>query len=164
MQLIPLSQCLHALVDDDDFAELSSVRWHAVKMGTARRPLFYAARNVTISENRGRLLLMHRAIMNAPAGTVVDHKNHATLDNRKENLRLCTQGENMRNMRSGPNKHGFRGIARSSPNRFSASICISGKSKYLGMFLTAEDAARAYDRAALDHFGEFAKLNFPGGI
>jgi hypothetical protein len=161
MKEIPLTQGLFALVDDAEFAALNAHKWHAVKMGTASRPLFYAVRNITIAANKGRLELMHRRIMRATHGLVVDHINSDTLDNRRINLRLCSQGENMKNMRSGPNKHGFRGIAKSSIGTFAASTRVNHKSKYLGCFPTAELAARAYDAAALNEFGEFAKLNFP---
>jgi hypothetical protein len=161
MKQIELSQGLSTIVDDDDFDLLVGMRWHATKMGTKARPLFYAVRNITIAKNKGRLELMHRVIMQAPKGMVVDHKNSNTLDNRKENLRLCTQGENMKNIRSGPNKYGYRGISKTSPNTFVASIRVKAKAKYLGNFSSAEEAARAYDAAALNYFGEFAKLNFP---
>ena len=161
MKQIQLSQGLHAIVDDDDYETLSTKRWHAVKMGTKAKPLFYAARNITIAKYKGRLELMHRVIMQAPKGMVVDHKNSNTLDNRKENLRLCTQGENMKNIRSGSNKYGYRGICKTSPTTFVASIRVNAKAKYLGNFPSAEAAARAYDSAAIEHHGEFAKLNFP---
>ena len=164
MQRISLTQGLYALVDDEDFDLIGSNRWHAVKMGTKNRPLFYAARNVTVAKNKGRLELMHRRIMQAPAGMVVDHINHDTLDNRRSNLRLCTQRDNMKNMRSGPNKYGFRGISRSSLGTFIASIRVAGRANYLGCFPNAESAARAYDAAAINEFGEFAKLNFPEAV
>ena len=130
-------------------------------MGTKARPLFYAVRNITVAKNTGRLELMHRVIMQAPKGMVIDHKNSNTLDNRKENLRLCTQSENMKNMRSGSNKHGYRGVSKTSPGTFNAAIRVNGTPKYLGSFRTLEDAARAYDVAAIREHGEFAKLNFP---
>ena len=159
MALIPLTQGMSAIVDDDIADELLSMKWHAVKMGTPRRVLFYAVRNVTIAKYTGRLELMHRRIMNAPKGKVIDHINSNTLDNRRENLRVCSQKENMQNLRSGPNKTGFRGV-NAIGNGFAANI-KSGGIRYLGYFKQAEDAARAYDAAAVETFGQFAKLNFP---
>jgi hypothetical protein len=160
MALISLTQGMSAIVDDDVAEELLSIKWHVVKMGTPRRPLFYAARNITIAKNTGRLELMHRRIMQAPKGKVIDHINSNTLDNRKENLRVCSQKENMQNLRSGPNRTGFRGVNAISNGGFTANI-KSGGTRYLGYFKQAEDAARAYDAAAIETFGQFAKLNFP---
>ena len=160
MVLIHLTQGMFATVDEADAEWLLRVKWHVVRFGTLTRPLFYAARNAKV-DGVWRLQLMHRSILGAPNGMVVDHINHDGLDNRRANIRICSQANNMKNARSGANKTGFRGVHRTSPNRFVASIMVGGKSKYLGCFETAELAAAAYDAAAIEFLGEFANLNFP---
>lgn len=103
----------------------------------------------------------HRAVMNPGAGEWVDHINHDKLDNRRSNLRVCSPGENNRNRR--PNSMtGYKGVYKNyKSNTFGASIKVDDKKTYLGSFKTAEEAARAYDAAAEQAFGEFAFLNFP---
>jgi len=98
---------------------------------------------------------MHRAIVKPPRGYVVDHVNGDGLDNRRENLRVCTLSENAQN-RTFRNACGFHGVRRHG-SRWQARLL--GKS--LGMFESAEDAARAWDAAAKQEFREFARLNFP---
>src|SRR5690348_5562960 len=79
------------LVDECDFAMLSRHSWHLHTGG-------YAVRSVRIG-GRCSNLLMHRAIMSPPPGLTVDHINGNRLDNRRANLRVCTQRDNSRNMR-----------------------------------------------------------------
>jgi hypothetical protein len=97
-------------------------------------------------------------------GFVVDHINGDPLDNRKSNLRVCTQAENLRNRRkrAKPTSSKFKGVSRHTISRqkpWLAKIKSDGKTIYLGTFETEEQAAEAYDRAALERFGTFAHLN-----
>jgi len=104
---------------------------------------------------------MHRLILNAPPDLKVDHINGNGLDNRKENLRLATTPQNVRNARlSLRNSSGFKGVKRKR-QKWQASIVFNGKTIRLGVFDAREDAARAYDIAALLLHGEFARVNFP---
>jgi hypothetical protein len=100
--------------------------------------------------------LLHRFIMDCPDDMVVDHINHNTLDNRKCNLRVCTQSENLRNQ-IGTNKY-YKGVYKSG-NMFNARIKLNGKNVNLGLFDSEVDAAKAYNQAALEYHGEFALLN-----
>jgi hypothetical protein len=107
-------------------------------------------------------------ILNAPPNMEVDHVNGNPLDNRKENLRVCTHEENGRNRK--PNKGKiFKGVReiksvgqkKARHKRFLAAIYFKGKSIPIGYYATEEEAALAYDRKAKELFGEFANLNFP---
>ncbi len=105
---------------------------------------------------------LHRLVLGAKQGECVDHINGNKLDNRRANLRLCNNRENGRN-RSGPAKSNLSGYRGVSWNRgWFARINVEDKTIHLGRFKTKEQAAKAYDRAALQYFGAFAgKLNFP---
>ena len=151
---------MKAVVDDEDYDALACFKWHVVRMGAGKKCL-YAARNAKIG-GKWRLALMHRVILGAGSGLVVDHIDGDGLNNTRSNIRLVTQSENMRNQKTrGDNKTGLRGVYRSGKTRFTATLMCDGIVHYLGHFKTREDAARAYDAAARLHFGEFAHPNFP---
>jgi len=103
------------------------------------------------------MIYLHRFILDAPEDMQVDHINHNTLDCRKANIRLCTQSQNMANVRPRPGK--YKGVRRS---RFGGGGFVATLlGKYLGRFDTAEQAAHAYDTAARRKYGAFACINFP---
>ena len=104
---------------------------------------------------------LHRVILKEPVNEV-DHKDHNGLNNRRENLRPCTGSQNCGNGRYGTGASGLRGVSRRRNNwNWEARITVSDKFRYLGAYATSEEAPRAYDAAAIEHFGEFATLNFP---
>ncbi len=147
-KLVPLSSGKFAMVDNEDFDKVSGINWSFSKKGDAW--------NAT----KGK---MHRFIMNASDGSVVDHINHDPLDNRRSNLRVCTQIQNMYNTK--PVKGSiskYKGVSRNSVNsKWFAQICKDGKNIYLGSFDNEVDAAKARDVKAKELFGEYAYLNFP---
>lgn len=106
--------------------------------------------------------LLHRFILGNPHG-VVDHINRNPLDNRRRNLRICTQKENCANtsIRSN-NKSGYVGVFyRKERKKYSACTKHNGKNIFIGYFESAEDAAKAYDKTVIKLRGEFAYTNFP---
>jgi hypothetical protein len=141
------------LVDEEDAHFLSERVWH-VAVGSGG--LKYA--------KSGKMAL-HRVITGAPKGKLVDHGNGDGLDNTRGNLRVCTHAQNMQNRRAVANTAcRFKGVTLLSAKRnrakpFMAAIEANGERVYLGTFLTAEDAAKAYDRAARIFHGKFARTN-----
>ena len=113
---------------------------------------------------KGKCILMHRQIMNPPEGMVVDHLSGNRMDNTRSNLHVCTPAENCRNRpkRRGSSSNYFGVYWVKQRNKWMAVICLGGKhNRTIGYFDDETDAARAYDRAAVMHFGEAARLNFP---
>ena len=109
---------------------------------------------------------MHRVITDCPDGMVVDHINDDALDNRRSNLRVCTQQDNIRNgikcrRRLGKRTRSkYKGAHFHGPTgRWQARIVVSGRQISLGYFDHEIDAAKAYDEAAYEMFGEFARPN-----
>jgi hypothetical protein len=106
-------------------------------------------------------LVMHKKLSDRP-NLKIDHINRDPLDNRKQNLRVCTQRQNTRNRAEQSNSStGYKGVCWVKQKTFyRATICTGGKTLHLGYFSSAEEAAKAYDKAAVEHFGEFAYTNF----
>ena len=104
---------------------------------------------------------LHRLVMNASQDMYVDHINGNILDNRKENLRICTMQQNNCNtkLRSN-NSSGYKGVSYNKENRkWRAYIAVHGSTHYLGYYKTAKEAAERYNKAAPIYHGEFAQLN-----
>lgn len=157
---VPLSQGKFALVDDEDFDRVSRLKWHISNSGTR-----IYAKNVQWVNGKSVGMYMHRFILGLKSPKIpVDHRNGDTLDNQKTNLRAATTSQNVANssLRS-VNRSGYKGVSFDKAHRrkWYASICVNGKTLCLGFYNTPVAAALAYDRAAIEHFGEFAKTNFP---
>ena len=155
-KLICLTREQVTIVDDENYEWLSQWKWYARKDGSG---CYRACRGVGSPPKH---LFMHRQILKAPQSKMVDHKNHNTLDNRKRNLRLCTNTQNQQNQlvrATGTSR--YKGVCLHKAScKWQAQIKINGKDCYIGIFKKEENAARAYDKKAREIFGEFAKLNF----
>jgi len=162
MKEIQLTRGYVALVDDEDFEWLSGFKWQA---NVKHSGDVYAHRDRLASELRDNPLLpnkikMHRLIMGHPDGKYIDHRNGNTLDNQRQNLRVCSKSENMRNSKPQKRaKSGYKGVSVASKTTFSAHIRIGNRLMHIGNFKSAIEAARAYNEHALKHFGEFARIN-----
>ncbi len=166
MKEIELTQGYRAQVDDEDFARLSKFKWYPQikrrKDGSISS--LYAIRTARVRAGRWKTHAMHCDILGTSSG--VDHKDTNGLNNQKENLRLAGKRQNGFNRRLGAtNTSGFKGVHWSErAKRWKAQINIDKKRISIGYFKLAADAARAYDEAALAHYGEFALTNKMMGL
>ena len=139
------------------------LKWQLTFNTSDKKRLYYASK--TIGGRSGKKWKMHRLIMQLRKvnidGYEIDHINGDTLDNRFSNLRIATSGQNKtnRDVRS-DSKSGFKGVEFQKQNKnWCAYICHDGKKRHLGVFDTADDAAIAYNEAAIDRWGPYARLN-----
>ncbi len=156
--LIPLTQGMLTKISLDSLPLVEGYSWYAqYKPNTGT---FYAR-----SWDGATVLRLHRVVMGLLAGDkrLVDHINHDTLDNTLENLRICSSADNLKNQRKAKdNTSGHKGVNFDKrASKWRAQIMLNGKRKTLGYFSTIEDAAKAYDKAAIEHYGEYAFLNSP---
>jgi hypothetical protein len=148
-KIILLTRGLTATVSDEDFDLLNKFNWNAVKGAV----YYYAVR----SNDKAK---MHRIIVDAPSGMQVDHIDGNTLNNTRENLRICTVSQNQCNSKVRvDNTTGYKGVTICK-SKYYAQIRHNGKRISLGYYEKPEDAARAYDEAAKKYHKEFASLNY----
>ena len=141
-----------AIVSDEDYAIVCKHPWSLSNCGYVQ------------SKSGDTHVLMHRLIMNAKKGQEIDHVNRDKLDNRRDNLKLCTHKDNMKNVVWKSGSSGYRGVTYVKlQRRWRAYTQIDGKQISFGYYATAIEAARGYDRHMLRLFGSEMKhkINFP---
>lgn len=116
---------------------------------------------ITTSKVDERYILMHRLIVDCPESLVVDHINHNTLDNRDNNLRICDQGDNLKNLKTRiDNKSGFRGISfHKRSGKWRCEMRVEGKKKWLGLYNTPEEAFKVRQAAEKEFYGEYRYID-----
>ena len=162
------------LYDEEDEALVLSHNW---SLSSRKANTYYAETRIThpsadwymtsagYRRRRRSTISLHRLLTNAPKGMVVDHINGNGLDNRRENIRVVTYTENLRNRgRDRANQSGYKGVSVSGKTRWRARIKHEGKQITIGYFKTPEDAARAYDAKVKELWEVISPdrmLNFP---
>jgi hypothetical protein len=142
-----------ALIDDADLPEvLAAGRWRV----HLERQTVYVRRTVSHTQSQ----YLHTFLTGF---AMTDHRNGDGLDNRRENLRLADASLNQANRIRLRGTSGYRGVTRHKCGRWQAAIKVRGQHRYLGLFSKPEEAAQAYDAAALAAWGEYARPNFPIG-
>lgn len=112
------------------------------------------------SNLNGKRIYLHRLVINTPEDKITDHINGDRLDNRLENLRICEQKDNCcNNLIRKINKSGYKGVVKTKNNRYFSYISFRKKRYNIGYFITAKEAAMAYNKKAIELHGEFASLN-----
>lgn len=153
MKFIPLTRGYFAIVDDDKFEELSNLKWH-VSIKRNKRP--YASTSKKIS---GKVFSqeMHRMLMSAMPGQIVDHINGNPLDNRIANLRFATHSQNLANNPKSQGRKRYRGVFRyRNAKRWTAIICKDKRRYVIGVFDTEIEAANAYRNASISLYGDYS--------
>lgn len=155
---IPLTQGKVALVDDKDYPLVNQYKW-CVTRSSKRSRIWYAYHPKSIPL---KSTLIHRLILGLKDGEFCDHINGNGLDNRRCNLRIATNQQNMMNQRKQSGRSSkYKGVCwDKQTNKWIVHIRFNRTMIHLGRFSDEVDAARVYDKAAKRYFGEYAKLNF----
>lgn len=146
----------YIIVDKENADYAKQFKWSLHSCGYATR-----------GKNNGATFYLHREIMNAQKGQIIDHINGDKLDNRKSNLRFCTDFENTKNRdkSNGNYTSKYKGVYLDKKrNKWIAQITYNYKAINLGGFDTQEKAAQAYNEKAKELYKEFAKLNILEGL
>ena len=154
-RILPLTRGLWSIIDADDFEWLNQWKWNAQPHHSGNK--YYAGRSER-RNGRSVSIKLHQILCSIGA----DHINLCSIDNRRKNLRPATNAENRANCQPRGTRK-YKGVYRKARCResYESAITANRVRLYLGTFRQAEAAARAYDKAAVKHFGKFARLNFP---
>lgn len=164
MKLLPVKGGVFTMVDDDVFEELSKYKWF---LSGACEKKYVRRRRKVSEEGTGQQIALHRLIIGAREGDVVDHKDLNPLNNQRENLRICTTAQNLYNKKATKvNKLGVKGVFLCSVKRmtqqgykrpYRAKCKVNGVVYLDRTYYTIEEAKAAYDACARQHQGEFSR-------
>ena len=142
-----------ALIDSEDVSKIAAYNWGGLCGGGT-----YVRSSPRIDKER---CYLHRLILGIDANSllVVDHIDGDPLNNKKSNLQICSQSVNMQKSSRRAGLTGFRGVVKTPPGKFAARINVHNSARHLGTFSSAEEAARAYDKAAIEIYGVHARIN-----
>jgi hypothetical protein len=155
---VGLTRGLVALCDAGDVPLIAGTSWRHLH---TRGGAYAISQTSKESEGGARTIYMHRLFVAEP-GKLTDHRSRDRLDNRRDNLRPCTPAQNSANAHRASTRP-YKGVEERN-GHFRACLEVGGKPITLCGFSSAEEAARAYDAAALRHFGEFALTNAMLGL
>ena len=160
MKTIKLTKGYVAIVSDCFYENLNRYKWCTYLM----RGKPYAARKTRDLSGKQHTIYMHREILGLAVGdkSLVDHVNGETLNNRIENLRQCSNSQNLMNSSCHRDSlSSYKGVSwHKFKQKWRVSIFVNGHSKHIGYFENEYEAAKAYDKSAITYFKEFAKTNF----
>lgn len=158
MKTIKSSNGQDIILDDEDFERLKNFHWNITCDGYVRNSKYLRKQN---GKDKYKHTLMHKLILLVPDGFFIDHKNGNKLDNRKGNLRICTNSQNQMNRRKGSGfSSRYKGVHwHKKHSKWIVQIRVNGKPTHVGCFDSEKHAALAYNKSAIKHYGEFALLN-----
>ena len=158
MKEISLPQGKIAIVDDWNYERLSNYTWLISTNGS--KSTYYAIHQIS----RNNCIWMHHLILPPPPGFEIDHRDGNGWNNQQDNLRICTHSQNLMNQKPQLETSSiYKGVIwDKQTNKWRARIVLNRRNTHLGRFKSEKEAALAYNCAALQHFGEFARLNIIG--
>lgn len=164
---IILDQGYIVIIDDEDYDKIKNYKWKILRLSDTR----IVAKTVTYCKRKANQIMMHRLIMGVEnrSRPIIDHINRNTLDNRKSNLRFANHQNNGMNRgksnRTGGTASKYKGVyykkGKHRKKRWYSKVCTKNQNYCCGVYYDECGAAKAYDKKALELFGEFAYLNFP---
>lgn len=147
-------------VDEEDYQFLVSHNWTILK-ARCKKKKYYVLLVGRDKNKKIKTFYFHREIMGVEQGQYIDHINGNSLDCRKQNLRICTPSQNAFNR--SPRKDKYKGVTlrkyKSGKKSYRVAISFKGKFQWIGTFKTADEGAIAYNKRAIELFGQFANLN-----
>jgi hypothetical protein len=152
LKTVPLTRGYYAIVDDEDYFRVSVISWFAKVSSNGK-----TAR--AVGNIKGKKVPMSRFLLNATAGSVVDHIDGNPLNNQKKNLRICSQSQNLMNQRvRDDNSSGVKGVSYHKQSMtWHAYIQVNGKRKNIGFFYSKDEAISARREAETKVYGEYAR-------